>query len=287
MRFRTIAAIASAILLICAGLSAQSMNVSHHGANTCSDIQVTYDDQPAATAQESLTIPGNVPLKINPGHNGGVNVTGADVSQFEVQVCKAARNQQDLASLRAQFVGDQLTGSSEPDRSTIFFIIKAPRSASVNITAHNGPVKVSDLAGHVELHTENGPISIRRTSGDVQAYAQNGPIDFAGDSGKISLHAVNGPVQVNLNGSHWNGEGVDASTQNGPVALYVARDYNSGVHVRTDGHSPMSCAADLCRNAGNFDERAREIEVGSGQTVINLSTHNGPVKIATAKGEEL
>jgi hypothetical protein len=43
----------------------------------------------------------------------------------------------------------------------------------------------------------------------------------------------------------------------------------------------MHCDASLCRNASEFNDDERKIEIGSGQTVINVSTHNGPVKVAT------
>jgi len=262
----------------------QNVTVSDHGARTCADIHVSYDGEPAATAQESLTIPGSVSLNVLPGDNGGVTVNAYDGSQFQVSACKAARTQADLANIRASFAGDQLTASgAEAYRSVVYFLVQAPRSASIAVKTHNGPVSITDLAGSVQVHTQNGPISIRHTSGEVQAWAQNGPISFSGDSGKVELHATNGPVSLSLAGTRWNGSGVEASTENGPVTLHVASDYSSGVSVRTDGHSPMSCDADLCRNAGNFSERERSIDLGSGDTIIHVSTHNGPVKIASAR----
>jgi Putative adhesin len=264
--------------------SNQSVNISEHGAHSCADVHISYDGDPAVMAEESLTVPGNVPLNITPGQNGGVTLTGYDGSQFQVTVCKAARTQAELANMRAQLTGDQLTATgSEQGSSLVYFIVNAPRSASVSVKTHNGPVDVSGLSGNVQVHTQNGPIKIRKTSGEVQAYAQNGPISFAGDSGRIQLHASNGPVQLSLAGTHWNSGSVDASTENGPVSPYVSPDYPSGVVVRTDGHSPMSCEADLCRDARQFSEPGRSIVFGSGDPIIKVETHNGPVNIAGAR----
>jgi hypothetical protein len=64
------------------------------------------------------------------------------------------------------------------------------------------------------------------------------------------------------------------------VALNIAAGYSSGVRVRTDGHSPMSCEADLCREARKFNEPGRSIVFGSGDPIIKVETHNGPVNIA-------
>jgi hypothetical protein len=262
----------------------QNVNVSDHGAKTCADIHISYDGGPAITDEESLTIPGSVPLNITPGKNGGVFVTGGDGSQFQVTACKAAPSQQELSGIHAQFAGDQLTATGTDEGSSIvYFIVKAPRSASVSVKTYNGPAAVSDLSGQVQVHTQNGPITVRRTSGDVQAWAQNGPISFTGDTGNVQLHATNGPVSLSLDGSHWNGSGVEASTENGPVSLYLGADYNSGVHVRTDGHSPLSCDSSLCRNAQNLDDREHSIDLGTGQTIIHVSTHNGPVHIAASR----
>src|SRR5689334_17361993 len=98
MVLRTFAFIAISAALATTTVASQNVNISDRGASSCSDIRVTYDHQPAATAEESLTIPGNVPLNITPGQNGGVNVTGYDGSQFQVTACKAARSEADLAS---------------------------------------------------------------------------------------------------------------------------------------------------------------------------------------------
>jgi DUF4097 and DUF4098 domain-containing protein YvlB len=140
----------------------------------------------------------------------------------------------------------------------------------------------------VQLRTENGPISIRKTSGEVQATAVNGPISFTGDGGKVTLRATNGPISLALNGTRWNGTGMDASTENGPVSVRVARDYGSGVVISSDGHSPFRCEAGLCRGHADIDdEGARRVELGSGAPLINVSTHNGPVSIKSARGESL
>jgi hypothetical protein len=281
---RTLAIISATLLVLTTAALASNQSVSFpEDARSCADLHVTYDYAPAAIAQESLTIPGSVALNVDPGHNGGVHVIGYDGSQFQVATCKAARTQAELDSVHPQFTGDQLTATGDRSSVVVYFLIQAPRSASIAVKTHNGPVSIADVSGHVQVSTENGPIKLRKTSGDVLANAQNGPIDFTGDSGKVELHATNGPVKLALDGTHWNGSGVEASSENGPLSLYLARDYNSGVVVRTDGHSPMSCERSLCRNAGDFDEGERRVELGNGQTVINLSTHNGPVKIATRR----
>lgn len=283
MKSRLFACIALLAFTTFAFASSRNVTVSQHGVTSCADIHVSYDDGPAVTSEESLTVPGNVPLNITPGRNGGVYVTGFDGSQFQVTACKTARSEAELQGIRAQFSGDQLTTTgTEQGSSMVYFIVKAPRSASISVKTYNGPVNTTGLDGHVELWTQNGPIHIRKTSGEVQAYAQNGPIDFSGDTGNVQLHAMNGPLHLALAGTHWNGEGVQASTENGPLTLNLTAGYNSSVRVRTDGHSPMSCEADLCRNARKFDEVGRSIVFGSGDPIIKVETHNGPVTIASA-----
>jgi Putative adhesin len=286
MTSRTILVAASMLLLAASSFaSSQTVNAGDN-VRACGDLHVTFDNHDAVRAEESLTIPGSIALNINPGNNGGVYLSGYDGSQYDVKVCKLAETQADLANLRAQHAGESLTVTgTDRDHTLVYFIVRAPRSASVSVSTHNGPVSATDLDGSIQLRTENGPISIRKTSGEVQATAVNGPISFTGDGGKVTLHATNGPIRLALNGTRWNGSGVEASTENGPVSLFVARDYASGVVVSSDGHSPFRCEADLCR--GTSFEDGRRVELGAGAPVVNVSTHNGPVSIKTARGEVL
>ena len=115
----------------------------------------------------------------------------------------------------------------------------------------------------------------------ITAEAHNGPISFKGGSGVVKLDAQNGPITVKLDGDSWLGGSLDAHSHNGPMSVKVPNDYRSGVVVESDGRGHVSCHAEACRQARRTwdDETPRRIELGSGPTVVRLSTVNGPVSV--------
>ena len=283
-----------AVLLAATSLEARGWhhhdNVSlsgggREGITRCSQWRVEFGDRDAAVAEESVTIPAAEasPLVASPPENGGITVIGSDGKDFEVTLCKAAEEDDAPALARIHLVRAKgrlsVEGPADADW-TAHLIIRAPKSASVDLETHNGPVSVSDFTGTARITSENGPVSLRRSSGDIEVRTTNGPIHFEGGSGKVRLEAENGPLSVHLQNSAWTGGEFEGRTQNGPVHLDIAENYASGVLVATAGRSPVHCGGDACRNARrNWDDDGKTIAWGSGNPVVRLSTENGPVSI--------
>ena len=254
----------------------------------CDQIRVTIDDEPAARAEEKIDGSALRSLTARADQNGGVRVVGWDGTGYAITACKAARNAADLARIHASLRGNELTADGSEDlRAVLYFLVRAPRNAVLTLEANNGELAIHNVIGNVTAATTNGPISIKGSSGTISAEAQNGPIALSGGSGTVKLNAQNGPISVKLAGSAWDGT-LDAHTQNGPLSLKVPRHYRSGVVVESDGHSPFSCRAEACRNAirkwgsdddDDSDDDSRRVELGSGATVVRMSTHNGPVSV--------
>lgn len=252
----------------------------------CDQIRVRIGDQPAVTAEEQIDAASLRSLKVVSHRNGGVRVTGWTNSGYAITACKAAANATALASLHPSLRGNELTADPNDEAGVIYFLVRAPRGAVLDLHATNGEVAVHNVEGSITASTENGPISLKGSSGTINATAQNGPISFGGtSSGTVNLSAQNGPISVKLDGATWNGS-LDAHTQNGPLSVKVPRDYRSGVIVESDGHSPFACRADACVNrvqtARDDDDdefSTRRVEFGSGPAVVRLSSHNGPVSV--------
>jgi DUF4097 and DUF4098 domain-containing protein YvlB len=188
--------------------------------------------------------------------------------------------ERNLEEIKMSFDGGQLAvhGPSEGDWIS-YLILHAPRSSSLSLFGVNGPISVADLSGKIEVHAQNGPLSIRNSSGEINAEVANGPIDYSGNGGDVRLHAQNGPVSVNLAGNSWKGKGLEAGSTNGPLALHLPKNYSSGVLVKTRGYSPFSCSQ--CEGARkDFDDESKTVQFGTGDTVIRMSTVNGPVSIS-------
>jgi len=229
----------------------------------CNSLRVTIDDRPALRAEETVPAAGFRSLTVRPPQNGGIYVIGSDSGTYDERACKASAFQEDLDMHQVRVVGTEVTADA-PDggRWMVYFLVRAPRGATLG------------------LRTHNGPITLRNVNGTVNAETTNGPISIDGGSGTTKLTAQNGPISVKLRGSSWDGS-LDARTQNGPVSLSVPASFRSGVVVEAEGHGPVSCRSEACRQVRRSwdDEDNRKIQLGSGPTTVHLSTYNGPVTV--------
>lgn len=254
----------------------------------CSDLNIRLDDQrPTIQAEErTVTKAEASSLRVHEIENGGVQVQGWDKDAYSVTACKAAVGSDAarlLAEIKLTVKGGEVS-ISEPhgyhDDWTVFLLIRTPRSADIEVTAHNGPVSFYSVDGKITTRTTNGPISLKDCSGEANISAENGPISFAGNSGKLKLHTQNGPITVSL-GSKWDGSELVADAVNGPLTLRVPSGFHSSFLVESNGHSPVSCHASICSDARKtWDDEHKRIEYGSGSPVIRLSTENGPISVA-------
>lgn len=273
--------------------STRSVSVSiddDRPVDSCDDIRIRFGDgdRPRPMVREEERLEGTASsLRADLSSQGHIRVSGWDQARTSILVCKAAGGRSDAAAravldgISATLRGDTLSLAGPSDTEwAVYFLVRVPTRATVDLEAENGSIAVADLAGTVHVRTTNGPVSLRDCTGDVDARAQNGPISLQGNEGHATLRAENGPIQVTLTGSRWRGEALDARTQNGPLSLTIPSGYSSGVEVETAGYSPVSCKAEACRTAGKtWDDDSRRITLGGSPTLVRLSTVNGPVAI--------
>ena len=268
-----------------------SMNISggeRQPANDCSDLRIRFNDEDAVVQSETRTLSkAEAPvLKVHPHANGGTQVVGWDNANYSVTACKAVAPGSDAEGMLSQIGmtienGTVSTHGPSGDRDwTVYLLIRAPKSAAMELETMNGPISLYDVDGKLTAHANNGPISLHNVSGDADVTAQNGPISIEGSSGNIRIKTQNGPISVDLDGTNWNGVGLSADAQNGPVTLRVPSGFQSSFVVESTNHAPMSCHASICGSARKtWDDEHRRIEYGSSPAVVHLSTVNGPVSV--------
>jgi DUF4097 and DUF4098 domain-containing protein YvlB len=266
-----------------------SISGGEHGpVADCAGLHIHLNDRAAEMRSEERTITRpDGPLRVESEVNGGVEVQGWDKDTYSVTVCKAAdASRNNVEQIFSQIIlsvengSVSVSGPSDHENWTVFLLVRAPKSANLELRANNGPLSIYDLDGKLVARATNGPISLRGFSGDADISAVNGPIDLTGDSGKLRLHSKNGPISVSLSGDAWKGSGLEADAQNGPLTLRVPKNYQSSLLVESNGHSPMSCQASFCNDARKtWDEDRRRIEFGNAPAVIHLSTVNGPIAV--------
>lgn len=296
-------------ILILVGLSAAPASPRHHSvsnaddhwrhgmnvntghrqpANDCSDLRIRFDEEDAVVRSEThMLSKAEAPvLKVHPHANGGTQVVGWDNANYSVTACKAVAPGNDAEGMLSQIgmaveSGTVSTHGPSGDHDwTVYLLIRAPKSAAMELETMNGPISIYDVDGKLTAHAQNGPISLHNISGDADVKAQNGPISIESSSGNVRIRTENGPIDVNLNGTSWNGSGLSADAQNGPVTLHVPSGFQSSFVVESTNHAPMSCQASICGSARKtWDDEHRRIEFGSSPAVVRLSTVNGPVSV--------
>src|SRR5437870_10605820 len=161
----------------------------------CSSIVVLNGDERVPVVEEDVAaVRGLRSLNVQAPQNGGVYVSGTDDASYSVKTCKAAWNGS-TRDVTTNLRGNELSANIPDDvDAVVYFIVRAPRNASLELESHNGPVSVIDFNGTLNAHTHNGPIELKNVSGTIHADAQNGPIGFTGGSGTVKLDAQNGPI---------------------------------------------------------------------------------------------
>ena len=295
------------ILLICVsavfafGFTSARASRHHHSVNIsnghkepatdCSDLRIRFDDEVAVVRSEERTLTkAEAPLlQVRPHSNGGVQISGWEKETYSVTACKAvARSAGEgmLSQITMTIENGKVTtkGPADDEDWVVYMLIRTPKSATLDLETMNGPLSLYDVDGKLTAHAHNGPISLKNFSGDAEITAQNGPISLEGTSGSVRVHTENGPINVALQGKTWNGKGLTADAQNGPLTLTVPSGYQSSFVVESTNYAPMSCRASICDNARKtWDDEHRRIEFGSSPAMIRLSTVNGPISVRDSR----
>lgn len=288
------AGVAAAVLAI-APAQAQpkhhNLNVNFDGnVASCADLHVKTDGA-LAQAVDKFTIQGGS-VQIDGGSGGSIHVVAADRADYAVEACRIAvaddqsTAQQAVAGTSVVRSGWRVEahGPAYADNNAqwqVYLIVQAPRSGSVELTTVNGPIAVRGVGGTVKAKAVNGPVSVQDCAGVVDAQTTNGPISFSGQGGDVKLAAVNGPLSIKISGDVWNGARLDASTMNGPVQMTAPDTFRSGVRVETNGQSPFTCKAAMCRSALT-DARSEKhtLQMNGSADTVRLTAGNGPVSVS-------
>ena len=272
----------------------RGFNLNINGnADSCADLKVRSQGK-VAQINESFTLSkGEAPiLELNAADRGQIRVRGWDRADYSVETCKIAAAgtrgaaEEAVRGIRVGHTAGRISYNGPVGDSADWmavFIIHAPRDASLDLEARNGPIEVRGVNGSVKLRATNGPIAIADCGGNVEAHTTNGPIAFSGERGEVHLTAQNGPIALHFASETWNGSQLEARTINGPMAVSLPENFRSGMRLETSGHTPMSCSAPPCRNARRD---GRTLQMNGTDGTIRLSTENGPVAVHTEGPEK-
>jgi hypothetical protein len=275
-----------------AGMTPASNSGSRHHdgpVSDCSELRMEFHGQRAAIESEERTFSKSeaATVHVDELDNGGVQFQGWDKDLYSVTLCKAvdpssgdAKQLLSDIKLSVQAGHVSIHGPSHQHDWNVHLLIRTPRAANVELTAHNGPVSFYQVDGKITARGTNGPISMQDCTGEADISAVNGPISFSGNGGKLRLHTENGPISLALNSATFGGSSLVADAVNGPLTLNLPSGFQSSFLVESSGHSPMSCHASICTDARKtWDDEHRRIEFGNGSPLIRVSTQNGPISV--------
>jgi hypothetical protein len=259
-------------------------------AASCSDLHVKTDGV-LAQATDKFSLQG-ASIQVDGGSSGAIHVTAADRADYAVEACRFAVAD-DQATADQAVAGTSVTssgwrvethGPAYSDNKVqwqVYLIVQAQRNGSVELNTVNGPIAVRGLSGTVKAKAVNGPLSVNDCTGIVDAQTTNGPISFSGQGGDVKLAAINGPLTLKINGDVWNGPRLEASTMNGPVHLTAPDTFRSSVRLETNGETPFTCKAEMCRSAlTDARSEKRTLQMNGSADTVRVTTGNGPVSVS-------
>jgi hypothetical protein len=209
-------------------------------------------------------------LSIDAGMNGGIEVVAWDQTGIEVhaRIQASGETMEDARSKAGDIEIDTTSGSlraTGPSSQrnggwSVSFRVMVPRHMDLEASAHNGPLSVSRISGTINLDVVNGPLELYELAGDVTARAENGPLS------------------VSLAGNHWDGKGLDAETQNGPVTLQIPEGYSAELETGTI-NGPLDVQFPLTVTLQGRMPRRLRTTMGNGGAPVRAVTTNGPASI--------
>lgn len=226
---------------------------------------ITFDGQPSGSTGGIVT----VTMKA-----GGRSPEDAEVA-FEAIDVIVERVGED-----AQRIGWKWRGMKRPSwAARVSFDIKAPGQLSLNSKTHNGAVTISGVTGDLRAETHNGPVNVEARDGKLYAKTHNGRIVASYTGSDITLVTHNGAVTADLN--QCETVAGDITTHNGGVEVVVGNDTSTTLDCRTHNGS---IEVDVPIKQSKMTKRRLTGTIGSGDGNLNVTTHNGSVRIRPSAG---
>src|SRR5690606_17952834 len=95
-------------------------------------------------------------------------------------------------------------------------------------------------------------------------------------AGTVRGKTVNGGLRIELEGTRWDGDGLNVSATNGGVSLSVPENYSARLETRTvNGRISFDFPVTVQGKIG----REMSVDLGSGGPLIRATTTNGGVSV--------
>jgi hypothetical protein len=229
------------------------------------------DDREGVCEVREYTVPAaGATMTVDASPNGGINVDGesrgdifirarvvATADTVEEARAIASRVQVIATADRVEANGPRNAGRHEGWH--VSYRLQVPPQTPLSLRTTNGGITIDNLNSRLDLRTTNGGLKLSRVGGDVEGRTTNGGVD------------------VTLDGSGWQGAGLDLETTNGGVRLTLPDNYNAHLETATtNGRVSIDFPVAVQGTLG----RSLSTDLGSGGPTIRVRTSNGGVKIS-------
>ena len=215
--------------------------------------------------------PSGAPVAVDARPNGGIDVRGearADV-QVRAKVVATAETKErakQIARAVQVSVGADRVSATGPDRLndhegwSVSYRLAVPERTSLSLQSTNGGIGIARVDGRIEFTTVNGGVKLSSLSGEVK--------------GRTS----NGGISVDLDGTTWQGEGLDVETNNGGVKLTMPGNYSAHLQTGTvNGGMRLDIPAAAQEDARR--QHSVDTQLGAGGPLIRVRTTNGGIRL--------
>lgn len=146
--------------------------------------------------------------------------------------------------------------------ASAMLVLDVPVQSNLTARARHAPLDIENVRGRIDVSAEHGPLTIRDVAGDVRARARHGPLS------------------VSIATSRWDGVGLDAVAQHGPMTLRVPADFNAELEIGAE-HGPLR--VDIPLTLTRFDRSLIQTRVGSGGPRVRAIAEHGPMSLRTIR----
>ena len=224
-------------------------------------------------------------------HNGSITINGADVTDCNVVATIKARaaSEEDAQKLAEEVkvklepFGNKLTVKIEkPDFMvnrpvSVNLSVTVPNHTDLELTTHNGAVRIANTTGQVNGTTHNGNVVADQVSGTIKLRTHNGSVTCREISGDVKLRTHNGGIKAAYSEAASPVCNVSIVTHNGGVKFTAPPNFSAEVEASTHNGSIKT---DLPITViGKVSKRKLKGTIGAGQGKLHLETHNGSIKI--------